>query len=270
MNIAELLHYLNKHHDTTYALHRKCDGGTRGAYEVFDARGRRAILKFGHDSHWLARLRQAERIAEHLRGVGYPTPRNLLLGTSLDGWWYQIQEFIDGTPMSSPLSSADLDHLIALNGLQAAQHLSPESGWTDWSQYAHDVVFAGASGWTDAIRTFSPATRELLAALQECTEPFATASLSTADVVHGDFLPENVLVRGGKVAAVIDFAAAGCGARVLDLARLLGLVVRRHGRRAATPTFRSPRGSLDPGGVHFLPRLRNHRRPGLRNRASSR
>ncbi len=40
-------------------------------------------------------------------------------------------------------------------------------------------------------------------------------------MVHGDFLPEHVLVRAGRVAAVIDTAALGYGPRVLDLARVL-------------------------------------------------
>lgn len=221
MDIADLLAHLNRHYDPAYSLCGKCVGGTRGAYELRDAHGRQAILKFGPDRHWLDRLRQAEQIAARLRAVGYPTPRNLALGVGPDGWWYQIQEFVVGAPMSAPLSPANLDHLLALNDLQAAQSLPTGGSWANWSRYARDVVFADASGWTESLRTFSPATRGLLDALLEHAQPFAAAPLSTADVVHGDFLPENALVHDGRVAAVIDFAAAGCGTRAIDLARLL-------------------------------------------------
>lgn len=221
MDIADLLAHLNRHHGTAYALRGRCDGGTRGAYELGDARGRSAILKFGPGLQWLDRLRQAERIAVRLRTVGYPTPRTLALGAGPDGGWYQLQEFVVGAPMPSPLSPANLDHLLALNELQAARSHPTGDGWVDWSRYARDVVFADASGWTASLRAFSPGTRALLAALLERAQPFATAPLSTADVVHGDFLPVNVLVQDGRVAAAIDFAAAGCGTRALDLARLL-------------------------------------------------
>lgn len=221
MDIADLLAHLNSHHDTAYSLSGKCVGGTRGAYELRDSRGRQAVLKFGPDRHWLDRLRQAEEVAAPLRAVGYPTPRNLALGASPDGWWYQVQEFVVGAPMSAPLSPANLNHLLTLNDLQAARSLLSGRGWANWSRYAREVVFAGASGWTESLRTFSPATRGLLDALLERAQPFAVAPLSTADIVHGDFLPENVLVHDGRVAAVIDFAGAGCGTRAIDLARLL-------------------------------------------------
>jgi Ser/Thr protein kinase RdoA (MazF antagonist) len=43
--------------------------------------------------------------------------------------------------------------------------------------------------------------------------PCAAAALPAGDLVHGDFGPQNVLVDGGRIAAVIDLEAAGCGTR---------------------------------------------------------
>ncbi len=220
MTATELLAHINSRHGTTYSLGGKCAGGTRGAYEVVDAQSNPAIFKFGPDSRWLARLHQAEHVAARLRRVGYPTPRNLAVGVGPDGHWYQLQQFVVGVPIPGPLSPEHVQLLLALNDLQAAHHPPPGAGWADWSRHARDVVFADASGWASALHACSPQTRNLLHALQARARPFVATPLPTDDVVHGDFLPENVLVRDGRVAAVIDTAALGYGPRVLDLARV--------------------------------------------------
>jgi aminoglycoside phosphotransferase (APT) family kinase protein len=175
----------------------------------------------GEPTACLDRLHRAEVIAARLRAAGYPVARNLALGSTPEGGWYQLQEFVAWEPIAAPLTAAHLDLLLALNDKQAQQRHTEDIDWLDWSRYARDVVFANASGWAEALRSFSPATRDLLAALQDWAAPHADAPLSTADAVHGDFLPEQVLVRDGQVAAVIDFTQAGCGTRALDLARTL-------------------------------------------------
>ncbi|HET8626213.1 MAG TPA: phosphotransferase, partial [Thermomicrobiales bacterium] len=120
-------------------------------------------------------------------------------------------------PMAA-LTPDNLDLLLALNDRQANQHIATEQ---DWSAYVWRVVFAGESGWAAALRGNSPATADLLAAVEALTRRYRDARLPTADVVHSDFSPDNVLVLNGRVIAVIDFAAAGCGTRAIDLARLL-------------------------------------------------
>jgi aminoglycoside phosphotransferase (APT) family kinase protein len=220
MDVAALLRHVNQQHGRAFSLVAKCDGGTRGAYEVAEGKAR-AILKFGRGQGWLTRIRRAESIAGPLRASGYPSPRNLVLGIAPDDSWYQVQELVPGAPMSAPLSPADLELLLALNDLQADRRASTEEPYPDWSRYILDVVFAGASGWTDALRSHSGETRALLAALQSAAAPHAATPLPSTDVVHGDFLPENVLVCDGHVSAVIDTAAMGYGTRVHDLARVL-------------------------------------------------
>ncbi len=220
MDATQVLHHLNRRHSTAFSLVGQCTGGTRGAYEVIDDQ-RRAVLKFGPGTQWLARLRQAEAIATRLRGAGYPTPRSLLLGTTPEGDWYQLQEFVTGVPMAAPLTAANVDLLLMLNDKQAHQHHAEDTGWPNWSRHAREVVFADASSMAASLHGFSPTTRGLLLALQDWTAPHVDAPLSTGDAVHGDFLPENVLVRDGRIAAVIDVAQAGCGTRALDLARTL-------------------------------------------------
>jgi aminoglycoside phosphotransferase (APT) family kinase protein len=99
--------------------------------------------------------------------------------------------------MTAPLAPTDLELLLALNDLQADHGRGVDHVWPDWSRYMQDVIFAGASGWTELLQTHSPVTRALLAALQAVALPYAGVALSTEDIVHGDFLPGNVLVRNG-------------------------------------------------------------------------
>lgn len=221
MDVNALLQHINERHGSAFSFLGRCAGGTHGAYELTEPQGRRAILKYGLGQEWLTRVTLAAAIAEPLRFIGYPIPRDLFRGMAPGDFWYQIQEFVFGTPMSLPLSSIDLDHLLALNELQANLCSSEQQAWPDWSGYVHDVIFAGASGWVDALQTYSGETRSLLQALHAAAQPYEHASLSGTDVVHGDFLPANVLLQDHRVFAVIDFSQAGCGTRAYDLARLL-------------------------------------------------
>ncbi len=83
------------------------------------------------------------------------------------------------------------------------------------------VVFVGESGWTDSLRQYSSGTRALLAQLEQVTAGKETCVARTSDLVHGDLGPSNVLVAEGKVTGIVDWDAAGCGDRALDLSKLL-------------------------------------------------
>lgn len=217
MEITELLRFVNAAHDTAFSVVGKCAGGIWGAYEIADPTGQRAVLKSGPRPSWIKQLRRVVPITEHMRAVGYPTPRVHFVGVAPDGMPYYVQDFAPGVPMAA-LTPDNLDLLLALNDQQADQHIATEQ---NWSSYVWRVVFAGESGWAAALRGHSPATAELLVAVEALTRRYRDARLPTADVVHGDFSPDNVLVLDGRVTAVIDFAAAGRGTRAIDLARLL-------------------------------------------------
>lgn len=217
MEIGELLHFINARHGASFSVVGKCAGGIWGAYEIADRTGRRAVVKSGPRPSWIAQLRRVVPITEQMRAVGYPTPRIHFVGVAPDGMPYYVQDFALGLPMAA-LTPDNLDLLLALNDRQANQHIATEQ---NWSAYVWRVVFAGESGWAAALRGHSPATADLLAAVEALTRRYRGTRLPTADVVHGDFLPDNVLVLDGRVTAVIDFAAAGRGTRAIDLARLL-------------------------------------------------
>jgi aminoglycoside phosphotransferase (APT) family kinase protein len=217
MDLVDLLDFINAQHETAFALVGKCAGGTRGAYEIAEPTGRRAVLKFGPELDWGRLSRRAVPIIERMRAVGYPTPGILCGGAAPGGAFYYVQESAPGTPLDV-LTPANLELLLALNDQQSNHNIATDQ---DWSAYAQRVVFEGESGWADDVRAHSVETEALLGALEVATRPHADVALSSTDVVHGDFLPANVLVRDGRVTAVIDFAYAGRGTRALDLARLL-------------------------------------------------
>lgn len=83
------------------------------------------------------------------------------------------------------------------------------------------VVFAGKSGWKDSLRDYSSETRTVLSTLEQVTAGKEASVSRTDDLVHGDLVPGNVLVAEGEVTGIVDWDAAGCGDRALDLSKLL-------------------------------------------------
>jgi aminoglycoside phosphotransferase (APT) family kinase protein len=119
------------------------------------------------------------------------------------------------------ITEAHLDPLFRLNDLQAdvistSQQPTAES----WSEYAYAVVFANQSDWTRRLMHHSPQTANFVSALKRMMAPYTGAILPYSDIVHGDFIPDNILVRNDQIVSVIDCAFAGYGTRVIDLTNL--------------------------------------------------
>lgn len=183
MDTSALLHHINAQHGTAFVLGSKFAGGYQGgAHELVDpATSRRAVLKRA----WVPR---AVPIVEQLRAKGYPTPAWLCCGVAPDNTPYVVQAYMPGTPMGR-LTEAYLNQVFALNDLQADLRPAPASDDGTEGRYAHDVVFAGGSGWAANIRAYSPDAARLLAALETVVRPYAAVQLPYTDAVHGDFTP---------------------------------------------------------------------------------
>src|SRR5688500_3552385 len=134
--IAELLRVVNEQHGTSFRLIGKLAGGTRGAYEVLDHDGRRAVLKPSTNPASMEPLRRVVPLVDHMRAVGYPTPRFLCVGAAPDGAPYHVHEYVPGAPLSA-LAPAALDMVMALVEQQADRSVTPERSW---STYVRDVV----------------------------------------------------------------------------------------------------------------------------------
>lgn len=214
----DLLERINDKHGTEYKLKGRYDTGeNQGAYAVEDASGTLFVLKWQAHPGMLTRLERARSVTNRLITLAVPVPRYLLIDTFPEGTTYWFQAALPG----SPLACMSLEHvrqLLDLNEQQAGQALSSEQ---DWSWYVRAVVFVGESGWADTLRHYSPETRALLSRLERVTAGREACVSRMSDLVHGDLALSNVLVVGNAVTGIVDWDAAGCGDRALDLSKLL-------------------------------------------------
>lgn len=175
--------------------------------------------------HWAAG--QARKEARWLPLVAprlpLPVPEPLALGEPALGypWHWSVTRWRDGDP-ATPEAVADpaeaagelAAFLVALRGLPPAGELAP----------GHDPgeLTTGTLAARDA------STREAVAAVDGVFDGAALTELWEAALaapawdrppawVHGDFHNGNLLVTGGRIAAVIDFGGLGLGDPAADL-----------------------------------------------------
>lgn len=215
-DLAALIQFVNQHHATSWSPVRKLPGGyQQGAYELVAPDGDRAVLKWHAWHMGRKQLRETAQVVEDARQRGWPTPRWLAHGPLPDDGAYVVEEFIDGTPLTA-LGGRDFEALLRANRIQA--DLRPRTDH-DWSAYIRRVVFEGEGGLAARMRE-RPETGELMRRLTAMTADAQDLRFPTTDLVHGDFVLLNVLVRDGTP-YLIDAGHAGKGTRAYDLATLL-------------------------------------------------
>ncbi|SDU75067.1 Phosphotransferase enzyme family protein [Jiangella alkaliphila] len=178
-------------------LSRLPGGVNGGALRVQLAGRADAVLKAvprAHPNHLDETLR-AQRVVEHMRGRGYPTPAWLGVGATAAHVWH-LMDFVDAAP-APELTPSLVEQLMEIIELQAGQASEPYDHWS----YAWRV----ATGQESAV------------AGQDVPPP-----REAPDMVHADLsTPSNVLVRDGAVVAVVDIGNAGSGTRATDLTTLV-------------------------------------------------
>lgn len=198
-----------------------------------------AVLKAVPRAHpkrpWAVELDEtlrAQRVAEHMRRRGYPTPAWLGVGATVTHVWH-LTEFVDGTP-ASELTQSLIEQLMEIIELQAGQASEPYDHWS----YAWRVATGQKSGITGLDYDETPEQsllRQSIAGLpghsSEVSDLVKRLRLACADappprdapdMVHTDLsTPSNVLVRDGAVVAVVDIGNAGRGTRAEDLVGLV-------------------------------------------------
>lgn len=196
-------------------LSRLPGGINAGAVRVEVAGRADAVLKAeprAHPHHLEEALR-AQRLVEHMRGHGYPTPAWLGVGATATHVWH-LTDFVNAAP-APQLTSSLVEQMMAIIELQAGRASEPH----DHGLYAWRVV-TGQEPVVATLSGCSPAVSDLVErALLVCTD--ASPPTSAPDMVHADFNPSNVLVRDGAVVAVVDIGNAGRGSRATDLTTLL-------------------------------------------------
>lgn len=218
MDIPQLIARINERHQTHFTLqHRYAAGENQGAYALATPAGEMYVLKWNDRPPWLQSVRRAAQITAALADQHIPVPRYLLADTFDDGVTYWIQTALPGAP-PTPLSYDHVTQACAFIELQAGRALPSTS---DWSAYVLAVVFQGESSWRDSLEQHSAATQAVLARLTQLVDGKQALRLRRDDIVHGDLGPDNLLVVGDRVSGIVDWDAAGCGDRSLDLSKLL-------------------------------------------------
>jgi hypothetical protein len=195
-------------------LSRLAGGIVAGAMRVQLGGSADAVLKAeprAHPNH-LDDMLRAQRVVEHMRGRGYPTPAWLAVGATATHVWH-LTDFVDAAP-ALELTSSLVEQLMEIIELQAGQASEPYDHWLfAWRVVSgQELNVAGLSRYSSGVSALVERVRLMCA---DVSPPRAAP-----DMVHADLNPSNVLVRDGAVVALVDIANAGSGTRATDLTTL--------------------------------------------------
>lgn len=221
--MAELVRQINTRHGTAFRPRVRYPDGEQGAYALVEGEGeatRRFVLKWQAGPDVPAGLASATALTERLRAAGYPAPRYRLVGVDAHlGLVYIVQEALPGSPLSGRLTAPILDQVLALNDRQRGRAEVPAP---DWPRQLAAMSLHGGDGvcLLEPMRTYSVATAELLAVVQQMAAAHADEPAPAGDVVHFDFQGSNILIGGECVSGVVDWEGAVVGDCAFDLATL--------------------------------------------------
>ncbi|ONK10304.1 phosphotransferase [Streptomyces sp. MP131-18] len=215
-------------------LSRLPGGVNGGAVRAQLAGGANAVLKAvprAHPGHLDETLR-AQRVVEHMRRRGYPTPAWLGVGATATHVWH-LMDFVDAAP-APELTPSLIEQLMDIIELQAGQASEPYDHWSyawrvatgqesavaglDFNETPEQSLLrqsvARLSGHSSVVSALVERLRLVCADVPPPRE--------APDMVHADLsTPSNVLVRDGAVVAVVDIGNAGSGTRATDLTTLV-------------------------------------------------
>ena len=215
-------------------LSRLSGGINEGAMRVQLAGGADAVLKAvprAHINHLDEALR-AQRVVEHMRGRGYPTPAWLGVGATATHVWH-LMDFVDAAP-APELTPSLVEQLMEIIELQAGQASEPYDHWSyAWRVATGQELAVGGLDFDETpeqsllrqsiarLSGYSSEVSDLVESLRlVCAD--IPPPREAPDMVHADLAtPSNVLVRDGAVVAVVDLGNAGSGTRATDLIALV-------------------------------------------------
>jgi hypothetical protein len=215
-------------------LSRLPGGVMAGAMRVQLAGRADAVLKAeprAHPNHLDETLR-AQRVVEHMRRRGYPTPAWLGVGATATHVWH-LMDFVDAAP-APELTPSLVEQLMEIIELQAGQASEPYDHWS----YAWRVATGQESAVAGLDFNETPEQSRLRQSVARLSGYSSVVSAlverlrlvcadvppprEAPDMVHADLsTPSNVLVRDGAVVAVVDIGNAGSGTRATDLTTLV-------------------------------------------------
>ncbi len=218
MEPESALELLNSSVGMAYTLQAQFSGGgDRGAFLVMSPSGTPAVLKTNRNPQWVEQVKKAQSATERLRQLGYPVPNYVYVGAT-DMGTYQLQSELPGQRVNVP-APEQVKAVLALIELQKDQAI-PELESQDWAWYVKDMLFSGDSSNTHSMAQFSRETADLAFEVKGLVAGLQNEPLRTSDIVHGDFVLNQVLFNGVTVTGVIDWDQVGHGDRTTDLAAL--------------------------------------------------
>jgi hypothetical protein len=221
LTVEDVLELIREHRGLTLHAVGAFAGGEVGATDVRGDDGSRFVLKWWDGD--AAAGRGAAALVERLRARGYPIPR-FVVAEDLGGVTVMLQEYVEGA-VSDDVSAATVATLLALNGLQAG---AGDGKPDEWSTYIAGSLLRGCDGYCvhQSLRDYDRRTAALLETIHATGQRLG--DLPSGDIVHLDFHHRNVLLRGGAIAAVIDWEGCRSGDSAFDLVTLaFGLNVAR-------------------------------------------
>jgi hypothetical protein len=208
-------------------------GVNAGAMRVRLAGRANAVLKaVPRALNHLDETLRAQRVVEHMRGRGYPTPAWLGVGATATHVRH-LMDFVDAAP-APELTPSVIEQLMRIIELQAGQASEPYDHWSyawrvatgqqsavaglDFNETPEQCLLrrsiARLSGYSSEVSALVERLRLVCADVPSPRE--------SPDMVHADLsTPSNVLVRDGAVVAVVDIGNAGSGTRATDLTSLV-------------------------------------------------
>lgn len=153
----------------------------------------------------------APAIVGYLRAVGYPTPAWFAAGSTLEGVDWSIEEFVDAEPMGE-LDLASAEVFIDLVRLQRSLRLPTKMSW---NPYIRAHVVAPHPSHRPLIAAGGN-VRKLLDEAIAFAAPYESTALIDSEMVHCDLNVSNILMRDGRLVAVVDIEGAGRGCAIYD------------------------------------------------------
>ena len=223
----KILRYVNRTHNLNYLLERRLPGGfAGGAYLVTSSTETSpAVLKWNRDKNFASTVLKAATVIEEAREFhDWPTPRWICSGASPSGYPYVVQEFVAGAePMPGGTTSSLVELALPFLESRHAGKAPSAANAKDWSAFDHEEVFGDGEGskHKEVIQNVSATGTAIVKLLTSWTEPWRDVTLSTADLVHGDYQAGNLLTHDGRIVALVDVEGVGKGSRFHDLAQLV-------------------------------------------------
>lgn len=195
-------------------------------------------------------------VYQQLENTGVPAPKVRFYSARLPHLLLPclVMTRIDGLPLFTCESKGESEerlyeevgrllgriHAVALPALHfglgafiSAQGCAPHASWTAFAKSYHAHPASGIYLLEHGtLRGFSPAQFEQLSSMI-ATHRFA------AVLNHGDFGPDHILVRGGRITGIIDPGEAFAGPAEYDLA-YLGCYIKRHQLDAVLRGYERP------------------------------